>query len=70
VEVNALRAHLQEALAQRAESVNAGDWAYSDAEVAAMRAELEQRPLALLERQWTPPQRSPAAAIRRTQRLP
>jgi hypothetical protein len=43
---NALRAHLQEALAQRAATADAGDWSYSDYEIAAIRAELDERQLA------------------------
>ena len=40
---NALRAHLQEALSQRAATTDAGDWSYSDYDVAAIRAELDER---------------------------
>ena len=43
---NALRAHLQEALAQRAATADAADWSYSDYEIAAIRAELDERQLA------------------------
>ena len=43
---NVLRAHLQEALAQRAASSVAADWSYSDYELAAIRAELNERQLA------------------------
>jgi len=43
---NALRAHLQEALAQRAATSDAGEWSYSDYEVAAIRAELNERQVA------------------------
>ena len=43
---NALRAHLQEALAQRAATPDAADWSYSDYEIAAIRAELDERRLA------------------------
>ncbi len=43
---NALRAHLQEALAQRAATSDVNDWSYSDYELAAMRAELNERQLA------------------------
>ena len=45
-DVNALRAHLQEALAERAASAIASDWSYSDYEVAAIRAELAERQIA------------------------
>jgi len=37
---------LQEALAQRAASADAADWSYSDYELAAIRAELNERQLA------------------------
>lgn len=40
---NALRAHLQEALSQRSATTDAGDWSYSDYDVAAIRAELDER---------------------------
>ena len=40
---NALRAHLQEALSQRAATADAGDWSYSDYDVAAIRTELDER---------------------------
>ena len=40
---NALRAHLQEALSQRAATADAGDWSYSDYDVEAIRAELDER---------------------------
>ena len=43
---NALRAYLQEALAQRAETMDPRDWSYSDYEVAAIRAELNERQIA------------------------
>ena len=42
-DVNVLRAHLQEALAERAASADAADWGYSDYEVEALRAELNER---------------------------
>ena len=45
-DVNALRAHLQEALAERAATAIASDWSYSDYEVAAIRAELVERQIA------------------------
>lgn len=45
-DVNALRAHLQEALAERAATAIASDWSYSDYEVAAIRAELAERQIA------------------------
>jgi len=45
-DVNALRAHLQEALAERAATAVASDWSYSDYEVAAIRAELAERQIA------------------------
>jgi hypothetical protein len=40
---NALRAHLQEALAERLATADAADWSYSDYEVEALRAELDER---------------------------
>src|SRR5471032_1256888 len=43
---NALRAHLQEALAERMARGHAGDWSYSDYEVAAIQEELRERQLA------------------------
>jgi hypothetical protein len=45
-DANALRAHLQEALAERAATAIASDWSYSDYEVAAIRAELAERQIA------------------------
>lgn len=43
---SALRAHLQEAIAQRIATDNASDWSYSDYDVAAIRAELNDRQVA------------------------
>jgi hypothetical protein len=43
---NALRAHLQEALAQRAATADARDWSYSDYDIAAIRSELNERQVA------------------------
>jgi hypothetical protein len=45
-DVNALHAHLQEALAEREASTGSGDWSYSDYEVEAIRAELHEREMA------------------------
>jgi hypothetical protein len=42
---NALRAHLQEAVAERLQRGNAEDWSYSDYEIAAIREELHERQL-------------------------
>lgn len=55
-DVNVLRAHLQEALAERAASADAADWGYSDYEVEALRAELNERE--------TPPTPQPGDAAR------
>jgi hypothetical protein len=44
---NALRAHLQEALAERMTRGRAEDWSYSDYEVAAIQEELRERQLAI-----------------------
>ncbi len=43
---NALRAHLQEALAERMARGHAGDWSYSDYEVEAIQEELRERQVA------------------------
>lgn len=40
---NVLRAHLQEALSERAATADPSDWSYSEYEVAAIRAELDAR---------------------------
>ena len=42
-DTNVLRAHLQEALAEREDGANAGECSYSDYEVEAIRAELDER---------------------------
>ena len=61
---NALRAYLQEALAQRADTMDPRDWSYSDYEVAAIRAELNERQAARAARSES------AAAARQPTSLP
>jgi hypothetical protein len=60
---NALRAHLQEALAERLATADAADWSYSDDEVEALRAELDERQVlhAAARREDEPAAASPLA---------
>ncbi len=44
---NALRAHLQEALAERVLAADAQEWSYSDYDIAAIRQELNARQVLL-----------------------